>query len=222
MAAGYRKEYLQKLEGGGRLYESQIMSIILGNACGGKDMSAVADALLGRFPSVQSVLTADIAELTEVDGVTQNIAVYLKALGLALRQSQKTEVFIRNTEECFSLVCSRFTGGDNESAELYFVNRSGKVTDVKRYTSGKADRVDMQANDVFSVISSRKPYGLYFAHNHINCSAAPSRDDDAVTVKIATACSMCGVKFLDHCIISSTGDKFSYFLSGRLEKLLNK
>ena len=63
MAAGYRKEYLQKLEGGGRLYESQIMAIILGNACGGKDMSAVADVLLGRFPSVQSVLTADIAEL---------------------------------------------------------------------------------------------------------------------------------------------------------------
>ncbi|MDE7076631.1 MAG: hypothetical protein K2O62_04850, partial [Clostridia bacterium] len=40
---------------------------------------------------------------------------------------------------------------------------------------------------------------------------------DNATEKVVKACAICGIKFFDHCIISSTGDKFSYRLSGKIK-----
>ena len=46
MADSFRKQFIEKLEDGGCLYEEHILNIILSNAFGGSDMSAVAEALL--------------------------------------------------------------------------------------------------------------------------------------------------------------------------------
>ncbi|MDE7380086.1 MAG: hypothetical protein K2N14_03440 [Clostridia bacterium] len=217
MANGYRKNYLKKLKDGGSLYEADLLAIILGNAFGGKDMSVEARALLTRFPGIRAILEADISEITAVDGISDSVAAYLKTLGLAVKFNQKSNIEIKNTQQCIQFASSRLTGKDNEYVEMYFVNRSGKITDIRSFTSDNADKVDIAANRVLAIISSAQAYGLYFVHNHVNASAKPSANDDIVTDKIRSACAMCGVKFFDHCIVSSTGDKFSYAESGRMK-----
>lgn len=219
MADGYRKKFIEKLDGDGRLYESDLLNILLSNAFGGKDMSAVADALLCRFPGVKAIIEADAEELLAVDGVSKTVVTYLKTLDRVYSLCHKEEIYMRDSEQCFKVIEERFRGKDNESVEIYLVNKSGKVTGIKSYTTKNADRVDVSANEILSVISSSGAYGLYFAHNHVNCPATPSVADDNVTGKIIKACAMCGIKFFDHCIISSTGDRFSYRLSGKISAL---
>ena len=218
MAKGYRKNYLKKLEEGGSLYEADLLAIILGNAFGGKDMSAEAKALLARFPGIRAITEADISEITAVDGISDSVAAYLKTVGAAAGYSRIKEE-IKNTAQCFDLAFSRFKGKDNEFVEMYFVNKNGKINGIHSFTSDMSDRVDVAANRVIAIISAAPSYGLYFVHNHVNASAKPSLHDDNVTAKIMSACAMCGVKFLDHCIVSSTGDRFSYAESGRMNKL---
>lgn len=205
-----------------KLYERDLLKIILGNACGGKDLTAVADALLARFPGVRAIIEADYDELIAVDGVTDTIACHFKTLNLAEEFCNKEEPVITCTEQCFEVITRRFRGKDNESVEMYCVNKSGKVTQIKHYTTDNADRVDVSASPLLAEISSSKAYGIYFAHNHVNCPATPSRADDEVTKKLISACKMCGVKFFDHCIISSTSDRFSYAQSGKLARLEGK
>ena len=221
MADSFRAEYIKMLDGD-KLYERDLLKIILGNAYGGKDMTAVADALLARFPGIRAIIEADYKEIIAVDGVNNAIACYLKSLNLADRFCNKEELRITCTEQCFEVVSRRFSGKDNENVEMYFVNKSGKVIEIKQYTTDNADRVDVSANRLLAEISSSKAYGIYFAHNHVNCPATPSAADDAVTLKLIGACNMCKVRFFDHCIISSTGDRFSYLESGKLAELLNK
>lgn len=216
---GYRREFLERLSSDGDLSESELLNIILSNANGGKDMSEVADRLLDRFPSVYAILSADIEEIKAVEGVTERVATYFKTLDRVLGLKAKSRLYINGSEECIEIAAERFRGDKHESAELYLLNKSGKVTDIKFYTSKNPDRVDMSATDIISAISNSGAYGLYFAHSHVNCPATPSRSDDDVTRKLITACDMCKIIFFDHCIVTSNGDRFSYLKSGRLEKL---
>lgn len=219
MAQGYRREYLDRLESGEILSESELLNIILGNAYGGRDMSAVSAALLERFPSVSSVLEAGFAEIMTVGGVSENVAAYLKSLDRARKLFKCNELFIADTAQCFEVAAKRFHGAENENMELYFVNKSGKVTGIRTYTSALPDKVEVSAGALLLEISSSDAYGLYIAHNHINSSANPSKSDNDVTAKLLAACEMCKMNFFDHCIISSNGDRFSYSESGMLELL---
>lgn len=204
---------------GGKLYESDILKILLSNAYGGRDMSKVADNLLARFPSVRSIIGADLMELTAVEGVTETIALYLKSLGMAVEICRKKDEYIRSTKECMEFAFERFNGKDNESAEIYFVNKSGKVTKIKSFTSGNANSVDISSGELMALLSSSDAYGMYFVHNHVNASATPSANDIFVTSRLIAACDICKLQFFDHCIVSSTGDKFSFRESGTFDGL---
>lgn len=219
MANRYRREFLERLTSGEKLSESELLNIILSNAYGGKDFSAVTDALLSRFPSVRSVIDASYDEIKSVEGVTDAVASYLKSLKRADELIHHGELRIDSTERCFEIAAERFRGKMNECAEVYLLNKSGKVTGIKFYTSGRPDKVEVTSGEILSAISGSGAYGLYFAHNHINCAATPSADDDTVTRKLIAACEMCKIIFFDHCIVSSNGDRFSYMQSGRADSL---
>lgn len=221
MAQGYRGEYLEILNSK-QPDERGLLNIILGNAYGGKDMTAVADALLRRFPGVSAILDAEIEELLSVRGVTESVAAYLKTLDRARKFSEREEIFINGTSECLEVARARFRGEQNECLELFFVNKSGKVIKIKRYTSDLPDKVEVSASVLLSELSSSGAHGLYVAHNHVNITAKPSPDDNNVTEKLLTACAICKINFFDHCIVSSNGEKFSYLESGLLKKLKDK
>lgn len=216
----YRSGFIQKLDGDGALYERDILNIILSNAYNGKDMSAVADKLLSRFPSVKAVLGASLEEVLAVDGVSEKVALYLKTVGTvcALEEDKKISS-IKNNEEFLNVLKLAFLNADNEYVKFFVVNSRGKIINTKTYTSGNADKVEMPTDEFLSLITGNKPYGVYLAHNHINCSCRPSASDDEVTRKIALLCKACKVKFCDHAIINSDGEIFSYASEGRLKEL---
>ena len=222
MAQSYRREFLERLQSGGELDDSGLLNIILSNAYGGRDMSSVAGALLERFPGVSAILEAGYEEIMTVEGVSESVAAYLKSLGLARKLFDRGDLYITDTEQCFAVAAERFGGAENENLDIYFVNKSGRVTDIKRYTSELPDKVEVSAGTLLSVISASGAYGLYLAHNHINTGANPSAADNKVTAKLLTACDICGINFYDHCIVSSNGDRFSYKESGLLEKLKSR
>lgn len=216
-----RSECIEKLDGGGALYERDILNIILSNAYGGKDMSDITDKLLARFPGVRSVITADLNEILAVDGVNEKVALYLKTLGAAVNYDAQGELkSIKNGEEFLGMLADRFGGYDNEVAEFYFVNSRGKALYTTKYTSGNADEVKMRTDEFIAFITQNKPYGMYLAHNHVNCASRPSLADDDLTRKISSLCGVCGVKLFDHAIINSDGEIFSYSQSGRLREIM--
>ena len=222
MAQGYRREFLERLSSGEELDESGLLNIILSNAYGGRDMSAVVSALLERFPSVSAVLDADYKEIITVEGVPDSVARYLKSIGRARKTFNRGELTITSTAKCFEVAAERFRGEQHEYMEIYFVNKSGKVTGIKTYTSDLPDKVEVSAGALLLEISSSGAYGLYLAHNHINSRANPSKSDNDVTAKLLEACDICKIIFYDHCIVSSNGEKFSYAESGMLKALKGK
>jgi len=218
MKKSFRDEFIRKLDSASVLYDKDILNFILSNAYGGRDMSAVADKLLARFPGVKAILSANLEEISIVDGVSENVAVYLKCLGMIEKLcGVKKPDFISDGRDFLQKLAPRFDGCDNERLEFYFVNKKGKVVLNKSFSSDSADKVEMNTDEIVSAITRLQPYGLYCAHNHVNCSSRPSLADDETTKRIADICAVCKVRFLDHCIINSQGEIYSYAQSGKLK-----
>lgn len=222
MKISYRSEYLNKLDGGA-LYERDVLNVVLSNAYGGRDMSDIADRLLDRFPSIGAILRADVAEITAVRGVSERVALYLKTLSMLERYNPVYEITeIKDVDDFLSKLTGRFNSRDSECAEFYLVNARGKITDYTAFTSYSAHRIALRTEDFLAFLTGSKGCALYCVHNHVGGPCHPSKADDEITGRIALLSSMCNVKFIDHVIINSKGEFFSYAKSGRLDKLIGE
>jgi DNA repair protein RadC len=221
MHEGHRQRLLSKLESGDNLYEHEILEILLFNAYPRRDVNPIAHALLQRFAGIKEILTADVAELCTVEGVGENVALYLKCIGKCLDLSGNCDNFgtVKNTEQFKKLISMRFRGKSNEYLELYFLDKGGRVKRICSFTSDDANRVDIPPEDIAKLISVHKPYGIFVAHNHVNCSSEPSYSDDQFTKQVQLICSISNVKLYDHCIYSSDNDIYSYFISDRIDQI---
>ena len=218
----FRQEFIDKLDSDDRLFECDVLNMLLSNAYGGRDMSVVAGRLLARFPSIRAMAAADYNQLKAVDGVTDGIALYLMSLNRLLTASEDGERVIKNSDDCLKLALSHFGDRDSECAEFIFINRAYKVIEVKQFGSSLTDRVNVPLKSIMAMISVSKAYGLYFVHNHVNFPPLPSKTDDMSTAKIALACDACGIKFLDHIILGENDKSYSYKAEGRIEEVKTK
>lgn len=223
MKESYRKQYIDKLESGGVLYERDVLSIMLSNAYGGRDMSDIADRLLSRFPSIGAIMSADVAEITAVEGVSERVALYLKTLALLDRYNRENELKeIKGGEDFLSKIACRFSKSDDEQVEFYLVNARGKVIGVKQFTSHSAKNVELRTADFLAFLTDGRAHALYCVHNHVEGPCRPSAADDDITCKIALLSSTCNVQFVDHAIVNCKGEVFSYAKSGRLAALIKE
>ena len=220
MHEGHRRRLLQKLKNGDNLFEHELLEILLFNAYPRKNVNPVAHALLSRFAGIGEILQASPDELTTVEGVGENVAMYLNCIGQCLRRANDVRGFavIRNASELIAFAKSRLGGRPHETLEFYFMDKSDTVRRVCTFTDNDPRRVNVRPEEIVRLISVCRPFGVYMAHNHTDCSCNPSEADDDITKKVQLICSMNNVRLYDHCIIGPDGE-FSYFLSDRLDKI---
>lgn len=223
MHEGHRKRMYEKLKSGERLYEHELLEILLFNAFQRKNTNPVAHALLDAFGSIAGVLNAEVDELCAVEGVGESVALYLKCIGECTSRAASLEntgaVCLKNYEDFRRFVCTRLRGKTEEVLELYCLDKSGKVKKISSFSSDEQSKVQVDADKVAKVIAAVKPYGLIVAHNHLSGSAEPSENDDRFTMEIQLMCSINNVSLYDHCIYVSDGNIFSYFSSGKIDDI---
>jgi DNA repair protein RadC len=221
MHEGHRQRLYAKLEEDDNLYEHELLEILLFNAYPRRDTNPIAHALLEKFASIQEIINADVNELCTVEGVGRNVALYLKCIGKCVSGSNccKSFAVVKNIDEFKQFISRRFRGKDVEFLELYFLDKAGRVKRISSFTSGDADRVNVKSEEIARLISVFRPYGIFMAHNHVDCDSQPSHADDAFTKRIMLICKLSNVRFYDHCIYVADNDIYSYYSFNRLDKI---
>ena len=219
MHEGHRSRLYQKLKDGDNLFEHEILEMLLFNAYPRKNTNPIAHALLERFPSISAVLSADIDSLQTVPGVGEQVALYLRCVGLCIEKSNDAQCFAVFTTrgDFYKFIRMRMRGLSNEVLEFYFLDKNGKLTRIVPFTSHKADKVAVPPEEIIKLISVNRPYGLVMAHNHPNGIPQPSAVDDNFTKQCQLICSMNNVQLYDHVIYAGDDDIYSYFDSGKLD-----
>lgn len=223
MHEGHRRRMYERVKNGDRLYEHEILEILLYNAYPRINTNPIAHALLNRFSSISAIFNADVDELCDVDGVGENVALYLKTVGLCAAQCGKSDSFavIRNRGDMVKFISSRFKGKTCEILEFYGMDKNNKIIRIYSYSDNDITRVAIDRAEIARVISKLQPYGVFMAHNHTLSDSKPSGNDDEITAVCVKVCKMTEARFYDHLIYASDTDVFSYYDSRRLDEIRN-
>lgn len=212
MHEGHRKRLYNKLKSGDNLYDHEYLEILLYNAYPRKNTNPIASALLSKFASIGAIFDADIEELTSVKGVGENVALYLKCVGMCTKRAKYCDNFatLNNMEEFKQFLSVRFKGKRSEVLEVYLLDKKSNVIRILSYTSNSNVQVLVRSEDIIKAVSLCNAYGAFVAHNHIGVPSAPSPADDDFTKQCQVIFSLSGVEFFDHCIYAADDDIYSY------------
>lgn len=222
MHEGHRKRMYEKLKNGDALFEHEILEILLFNAYPRTNTNPIAHALLQAFGTVSGVFGATVDELTAVDGVGENVALYLKCIGECVKRSGNSYAgvaVLKSYDDFKKFTVLRMRGKTEEVLEIYCLEKNGKIKKILSYTSNEQSRVELGTEEIAKVIATVKPYGMLIAHNHLSGKSLPSENDDIFTAKAQLMCSMGNVNLYDHCIYASDGNIYSYFASGKIDEI---
>ena len=220
MDKDFRKDCIAKFDSG-YMYDGEVLKMLLENAFSGIDAQSLVSRLLYAFPSVSAVLYADYAALIAVHGMTKPVAEYIVALGKAQRLSMQTLTYVDGSDRLIEYGIAKCRGTDCEEAELFCVNKSGRVVAHYSYKSNHMKKVELNFRTVAADITASGASGFYLLHNHVYGAIFPSDADDIFTAKLLSVFSDGGVQFIDHCIVGER-EGFSYLQSGRLALLKGK
>ena len=219
MHEGHRQRMYEKLKTGDRLFDHELLEMLLFNACPRKDLNATAHSILNKFSSLFNVFKASVDELMQVEGVGQSMAEYLVCLGKCLELSNggKSFALVKSTFEFKKFISERMLKSSFNGLEVYCLDVDGRIRRARAVSVNEADKRKSTFEEILAVISVYKPYGVYAAYFRQGESVQPENADDDTVALISKACNSNGVKFYDYCIACRGGeDIFSYFVADRL------
>lgn len=225
MHEGHRKRMYEKLKSGDKLYDHELLEILLFNAYARKNTNPIAHALLDTFVTIPAVLNASVEELCAVEGVGESVALYLRTVGECtknIRSASDAAAVLYSYEDFKNYAALRLKFKTQEILELYCLEKNGRLKKTFTYTSNENSKVEVSSDKIAQVLATVKPYGLFIAHNHLSGDSRPSVNDDRFTMEVQLLCSMNNVQLYDHCIYASDKNIYSYFAEGKLDEIKRK
>jgi len=219
---GHRQRMTKRLENSpNSLSDHELLEILLFNIIPRRNTNETAHSLLDAFGSFSGMFHAEKDQLTEIEGVGESTAEYLRCIGLCMdqiRQSKMDTPSIVNYESFCGFVRERFADVKTERIELYKFDGRDHIGYAQSYAIEGTDRIGAAMDSLGRFLAISCPRAVLIVHNRMNGRATPSKEDDRLTEQVQMLCAMHGVKFYDHMIIGS--DRiFSYFWSGHLAKI---
>lgn len=170
------------------------------------DTNELAHSLWDRFGSVSRVMDASVEELMEVPGVGLNTATLLHLFKDAARYYQvdcaKRDTMMRSMDDCARYLIPHFFGRQLETVYLLCLNANCNVIACRQVGEGEVNAAVISPRRVVELALTEKASSVVLAHNHPSGVAIPSREDVAVTQRLAKALAAVDVVLADHLIVA--------------------
>ena len=96
------------------------------------------------------------------------------------------------------------------------LNGAHEVIKVHHITKGLVNKTIVHPRECFHPIIKDLAVAVIFVHNHPSGSALSSPEDDQITKNMSMAAEILGINMLDHIIITSKENYYSYRQDGKL------
>ena len=222
--AGHRKRlrdrFLKSGLDGFHDYEVIELLLILGTPR--KDCKDAAKAALSRFKTLQGVLDATPAELSQVPGIGS-----INLLGLALvpavsrrylQQRLEGKKALTNSRELFDYLNHTIRDKKRECFVAIYLDAKNRVIADETLFTGTISASAVYPREVVKAALAHTAAAVIFAHNHPSGDPAPSPDDMAITRRLVQACGLMGITVHEHLIIGTEG-YFSFADHGHMARI---
>ena len=207
MKARYRDHGLDNFN------DVNVLELLLFYAIPRKDTNELAHALLDHFGALDKVFEASVPELEAVPGIGENTALLISLV------PQITRRYLMEKGSCLSTIASSADAGNylvprlmfekDEKALLLCLDAKKSVIACVSLGSGAVNAVNISVRKVVETAVRNRANSVILAHNHPGGVALPSREDERITVEIASALKLVGIPLDDHIIVA--GDDYVSF-----------
>ena len=118
-----------------------------------------------------------------------------------IEPEQRLEV--RSPEDAAAVLLPAFSGADRERCVSALLDTKHRLLRLALVSVGSIDHTFMAPREIFRDALLANATAIVVAHNHPSGDAEPSRDDAAVTRRLARAGELVGVHVLDHLVVGA-------------------
>ena len=199
-----RERFLKSPEA---LPDYEILELLLFMAIPRRDVKPIAKTLIDRFKNINGVLNASLAELSGIEGISENTAIALKtiqAAGLRLLQQNIMSRPILNSWQRLIEYCEAAMA-NKEHFRLLFLNKKNEVIADEVQQSGTVDHTPAYPREIMKRALELGATALILVHNHPSGDPTPSDADVQMTKAIQAAAAPFEIVIHDHLIVSRNG-----------------
>jgi DNA repair protein RadC len=212
-----REKILQK--GGSFLSEAELIAVLFGTGMPGLNCLDWARQQLANLGGVKGLFGLTAAELIELPGVGMARAAQILAvreiLNRIVRAPLSNKQIIRDPEALSDYLRLSLGSERKEKFRVFFLNKRLELLHEQDLFTGTIDETPVYPREVIEMALTHRATALILAHNHPSGRLQPSPEDIQITDKLVAACSLVGIRILDHVIVSSEG-YFSFSSEGVL------
>lgn len=198
------RERLLKL-GAGNLSDAQLLAIMLRTGGGGKSAVDLAMEILNSFGNLRKIGNASLNELASFKGLGNAKAAQLMAafeLGKRLLGETHEKGPVFSSGKDVYLYYRQFF--DNRKKEVFrsaLLDAKNRMFRDCSVSEGTLTNSLIHPREAFRDAIKESAASVIFVHNHPSGDPSPSREDIAITERLADVGEIVGIKVLDHVII---------------------
>ncbi len=186
--------------------DHEALELLLYYAIPRSDVNPLAHRLIDHFGSLHAVLDADVAELTEVEGVGESTALLLRFVRdmnrryLLDRQEKKPS--LADPDAAGKLFLPYFYGIREERVYAAFLDDELRLLNCRLLVEGGINYAPISARKLVEAAIHERATGVILAHNHPAGQAIPSVEDREATLQLRAALGAVQIRLLDHIIVA--------------------
>lgn len=222
LKAGHRQRLRERFLRGGpsALADYELLEVLLFMAVPRRDVKPLAKRLLQRFGSVDAIVGAEPALLTETKGVGESVVVALKIIEAVMHHAARDQVIdknaISNWDALLRYCKVSMQHNKTEQFRILFLDRKNVLIADEIQQRGTVDHTPVYPREVVHRALDLGASALILVHNHPSGDPTPSQADVSMTREIIAAGKAIGVKVHDHLIMGRHGHT-SFRSSGLLD-----
>ncbi len=208
------------------LTPAKLLAIILMTGSEGVSAEDLARRILNHFGSLRAIDSASILDLQAIEGIGEAKAAQIKAaleIGKRLmREEAEKKTKIRTVKDVVEYVCDYYApylrDKEKEFFNIILLDGRNKVIDNIELSKGSVSASVVDVKEIIKEATKKTASAIIMVHNHPSGEAEPSNEDIEITRRVVEACSLMGIKVLDHIVIGKNKKDYVSFMDKGLIK----
>lgn len=208
LAAGLPRERMLAF-GAGALTESELLALMLGTGVRGQNVIASSANLLDRFGSLRALARATLHELLLERGLgiarAGRIVAAFELGRRAARAALDRQGPLRGAGDVARMLLPRLRDLRKEVFIALLLDGRHRLLREERISEGSLTSSIVHPREVYGPAIRESAAAIIVAHNHPSGDPTPSREDIAVTKRLAEVGQLIGIDLVDHVVIGDPG-----------------
>ncbi|HNS85994.1 MAG TPA: DNA repair protein RadC [Parvularculaceae bacterium] len=206
-AAGHRDRLRDRFRRAGvdAVQDYELLELILFRAIPRRDVKPLAKEIIRVFGGLPQALAAPVERLTEIKGISENVALEMKIIHAASIKLAQARILdrpvISSWNDLLSYCRAAMADEKTEMFRILFLDKKNILIADEVQQRGTVDHTPVYPREVVKRALEVGASAIILVHNHPSGDPTPSRADIEMTNQIQKAAQALNIRVHDHLVI---------------------